>query len=160
MERKRFYNNSITVENNIVTKSTSVKIDVDAVKLLMKENLDYVPKIISVNDNEIKYQYVEGIAVGTHLKKSKSLHEIMEVQSFVSKCWLDFHNISLRELKNKKYFYYQDLHLWNMVYSKNKFMLTDIDSFTITNKPKLNTTHSYLYSQLEDIICCTNSSQV
>jgi len=158
MERHRFYQNSLTVENNIVTKSTSIKIDISAINLIMEQNPSYLPKILSVSEHQIKYEYIEGIAVGSYLKKSKSLHKIMEVQDFVSKCWQDFHSISKNHLPPNQYLYYQDFHLWNMIYKDDKIMLTDVDSFTITNKVNLNTTHSYLYSQLEDIICSTSSS--
>ena len=48
--------------------------------------------------------------------------------------------------------YHNDLHLYNMIYSQGKVILTDIDSITISNHVSFQTTHSYLFHQMEEIL--------
>lgn len=152
MERKRFYNNSLILENNIVTKNSQWPIDQDALSIISNTQLDFLPKIIDYTKYTIRYEYVDGPSVGTYLKEGKATaQEVVKIYTQINDIWKAFLKISKIHLDGAM-IYHNDLHLWNMIYKDNKIVLTDLDSIIVSNHVSFQTTHSYLFHQMEELL--------
>lgn len=152
MERKRFYNNSLILENGIVTKNSQWPVDQHALSIICKEQPDFLPKIVDYNKYTIRYEYIDGPPVGTYLKEEKATaQDVVKIYTQINDIWKSFLEISKIHLDGAM-IYHNDLHLWNMIYKDGKIILTDLDSIVVSNHVKLQTAHSYLFHQMEEIL--------
>jgi len=152
MERKRFYNNSIIKKGNTVIKESQWPIDQRAIEIITKEQPIFLPKVLDYSKYTITYEYIDGPAVGTYLKDIKaSAQDVIEIFTYINDIWREFLNMSKRHLDDEM-IYHNDLHLWNMVYKNKQVILTDLDSIVISRHVNLQTSHSYLFHQMEDIL--------
>ena len=151
-QRKRFYTNILSLENGIVTKQSQWPVDEQALTILKSIQPNFLPKILDFDKYTITYEYVDAPAVGTMLKKSNATaQDIVEIYTQINDIWKEFLKIS-KEHCNGKMMYHNDLHLWNMVYKDNKVVLADIDAIEISDHVKFQTTHLYLFHQMEEIL--------
>lgn len=153
MERKRFYKNILTKENNLVTKESQWPVDAKALSIIYKTKPDFLPKVIDYTPYTITYEYVEGPGVGTYLKdKNATVQDVIDIYTKINDIWKEFLNISKIHLPQDEMLYHNDLHLWNMIYKEGKIILTDLDSIVVSKHVSLQTTHSYLFHQMEEIL--------
>ena len=132
MERKRFYNNSLTRQGNTVIKESQWPVDKEALDILIAEQPNFLPKILEYNSNSIIYEYIECMSVWKYLKDIKAnAQDMVEIYLQINDIWKNFLELS-KKYCNGKMIYHNDLHLFNMIYSQGKVILTDIDSIKIS----------------------------
>jgi thiamine kinase-like enzyme len=152
MERQRFYSNILSLENGVVKKQSQWPVDKRALTIIKSVSPSFLPKILDFDEYTITYEYIEGIAVGTWLKQQDATaQDIVEIYTKINDIWKEFLSIS-KEYCNGKMLYHNDLHLWNMIYKDGEIILTDVDSIIISDHVKMQTTHSYLFHQMEEIL--------
>jgi|11_taG_2_1085331.scaffolds.fasta_scaffold01868_9 thiamine kinase-like enzyme len=152
MERKRFYNNSLTRQGNTVIKESQWPVDKEALDILIAEHPNFLPKILDYDSNSIIYEYIEGISVGKYLKEIKAnAQDMVDIYVQINDIWKNFLDLSKKHCKGKM-IYHNDLHLYNMLHKDGKVILTDIDSIVISNHVSFQTTHSYLFHQMEELL--------
>ena len=152
MERQRFYSNILSLENGVVKKQSQWPVDTQALTIIKSVSPDFLPKILDFDEYTITYEYIDAPAVGTMLKKANATaQDVVEIYTQINDIWKEFLNIS-KEYCNGKMIYHNDLHLWNMVYINDRVVLTDVDSIIISDHVKFQTTHSYLFHQMEEIL--------
>lgn len=110
-----------------------------------------VPNIISVNDNQITYEYVEGIPL-----KDTDMKSVEDMMWVLSSC-MDFMNALAQVRKKDMFLFAEDIHALNIIVTpERQLKIIDLDQIGFYNKANVYRYLNRNYFYLVDFFRCRN----
>ena len=110
-----------------------------------------VPNIISVNDKQITYEYVEGIPL-----KDTDMKSVEDMMWVLSSC-MDFMNTLAQVRKKDVFLFAEDMHALNIIVTpERQLKIIDLDQIGFYNKANVYRYLNRNYFYLVDFFRCRN----
>ena len=121
--------------------------------ILEKYELDFIPKILEWNNEGYRYEYIDEMTLQQSMDHGRYVNQknILEMKMAMDDIWKILYQISIENLKDGQFLWYNDPHLDNLIWKNDskKLILLDIDSFEIGKYVPISWVSNLFIQQLE-----------
>jgi len=118
-----------------------------------KYELDFIPKILEWNNEGYRYEYIDEMTLQQSMDHGRYVNQknILEMKMAMDDIWKILYQISIENLKDGQFLWYNDPHLDNLIWKNDskKLILLDIDSFEIGKYVPISWVSNLFMQQLE-----------
>jgi len=128
--------------------------------ILEKYELNFIPKILEWNNEGYTYEYINNDTLLKYLLLDNTINQkfILEIKFAMDDIWKKLYQISIENLKNNHFLFYNDPHLDNLIWKNDskELILLDVDSITIGKYIPISYLNNLMMQQLEHHIIKQN----
>jgi hypothetical protein len=118
-----------------------------------KYELDFLPKLLEWNNEGYVYEYIDKPTIMQANTESCIINQkmILEIKMAMDDIWKKLYQISIENLEEGYYLWYNDPHLDNLIWfdDSKKLILLDIDCFEIGRCVPISFMNNFLIQNLE-----------
>ena len=114
---------------------------------------DFLPNVLGWNDEGYMYEYIDKPTIIKSIQATNIINQkmILEIKMAMDDIWKILYQISIENLKDGQFLWYNDPHLDNLIWKNDskKLILLDIDSFEIGKYVPISWVSNLFMQQLE-----------
>ena len=118
-----------------------------------KYELDFLPKLLEWNDEGYIYEYINKPTIIKSIQATNIINQkmILEIKMAMDDIWKQLYQISIKNLEEDYFLWYNDPHLDNLIWldDSKKLILLDIDCFEVGKCVPISFMNNFLIQNLE-----------